>query len=985
MLLTVRIPANTVSPRASVSCFWSAAASSAANESGTSRSNSNCTSRRALDRVIGTTGLGTWFVYQREKLGQLYRRPSEFALEARIWICAAGCRCHTQARHRADGSACRSPVGGRFQPFEGFFCRMLDFLERLYQIPIFHFSTQLEWLAGGPSCAIPSSIHRRPAGVLQSACVRQPNRWSPLKEALARDTAYLHPYWCELNQEEVIDGSDEFFRIHGASAGIDALWPHAPALRLAIDTVRREGRPSQLAHAAVAHDHTRVSRVLVLPGTAQSVFIAGVPAAQTRSQGRALSRWRSDFADVVSAPRPQQQRIGDCLALLVAHSGASHASIVESVSTGYRSVHCACATVGRCDDCIAPVTLPLERFSSAGETSVTSLADGTQALIHPLGGPKEPLCARALVLHPLDVSRRAAIERMASMVGNWIGNILRAADAMRAAQQRDRLYAEVVRAMSDAVLVIDDDFRVRQSNAAAANLLGARPETITGADVRDLIQVSANDGEIVAWASLARPGDTSRIEPIACALPHRGGVAMIKGSCARLGEANDSDASAGTLVLVLRDVSHEVETMRRAEWAATHDALTGLHNRVGFERRMSPVDTSGQLICLDLDRFKVINDSCGHAAGDQVLRAIATIIRRHIRRLDVPARIGGDEFFVALPQCPENVALKIAEAIRADVEQYAYHDERGEAYRVSCSIGICAYHDHDSLQRARADADAAMYSAKRSGKNRVVAFERSPQAMARSSDVHWAHRIERAIDEDRIELWRQPIFDLQDNRAKGYEVLVRMRDDNGALVLPSEFIPPAERFDLIGALDRHIVSRIARHFSDVLNGGRYVSINLSGRSAADLGLAAWITNCFEQADVHPHQICIELTETATAVDPTDVLTLMQTLRRAGFCIALDDLGSGVASFATLRDLPVDIVKLDGGYVRGVAQDKRAQEIVQAVVQVARSHGIETVAEWIEDEATLSWVSQAGITRGQGFYLGVPEPIILENAVDRLCP
>ncbi len=735
-----------------------------------------------------------------------------------------------------------------------------------------------------------------------------------------------------------------------------------------------------LARIAVADAGIEMNSVLVLPGPHQKLFVAGTPALSTPMQDhdQPLTRWRSDFADMVSASRPQQQRIMDCLALLVAHSGAKHVSIEERGPAGARVIHCTCPVSGAGCGCAVWSMAQLDENEVSEAARVLALSDGSHALIHPLKRAADAVSARVLMLHPLALAQQASIQCMADMVGNWIGNILRAADAMRAAQQRDRLYAEVVRAMSDAVLVVDDDFRVCQSNQAANHLLGARAEAITGADIRGLIQVSANDGDIVNWAALSKPGDAARIEPVACALPHRGGVVMIKGSCARLAAASGNDTGAGTLVIVLRDVSHEVETMRRAEWEATHDALTGLHNRVGFERRMRPVDTSGQLICLDLDRFKVINDSCGHAAGDQVLRAIATIIRRHIRRLDVPARIGGDEFFIALPECPESVAMQIAEFIRRDVEQYAYHDERGEAYRVSCSIGVCAYHDHDSLQRARADADAAMYSAKRSGKNRVVAFERSPHAMARSSDVHWAHRIERAIDENRIELWRQPIVDLQDSRAKGYEVLVRMRDDNGTLVLPGEFIPPAERFDLIGALDRHIVSHVARNFSEVLNGGRYISINLSGRSASDPGLAAWITECFEQADVHPHQVCIELTETSAAVDPTDVLTLMQTLRSAGFCIALDDLGSGVASFASLRDLPVDIVKLDGGYVRGVAQDKRAQEIVQAVVQVARSHGIETVAEWIEDEATLSWVSQIGITRGQGFYLGVPEPVMIAS-------
>lgn len=813
---------------------------------------------------------------------------------------------------------------------------------------------------------------------------RRPNRWSALKHSLARDTARAHPYWCELDSRGVVDASDAFIRIHGQHPPLDQLWPHAPALMRAVDTVRAYGHPSRLDEVAVGTGLLPVCGVLVLPGSGRQIFIAGTPREGTAglAQQLALSRWRSDFADVVSAPLPQQQRIDNCLSLLLTHSGATQVAIIEQRAEGGRLLHCACTPPADFDDKDCPGSAQTfdalwpQLMAQASETEprIVELAGTRPLLIQPLTRAGEAACPRAIVVYPFDATRRAAIQFMVSTVGNWIGNILRAADAVRLSQQRDRLYAEVVRAMSDAVLVVDDGNRVLQCNTAAEQLVGAGAGAIVGSDVRDLIQANGSDGEAVDWVTLARPGGTVRIDPVACALPRRGGVAMVKGSCARLGLASDDDPASGSVVMVLRDVSHEIEAMRRAEWDAAHDGLTGLHNRAGFERRMSQIESSGQLICVDLDRFKLINDTCGHAAGDQVLRAVATIIRKHIRRMDVPARIGGDEFFVALPQCPEAVAMRIAESIRADVERYAYLDERGEAYHVSCSIGVCAYLDQDSLQRARAEADAAMYSAKRSGKNRVVAFERSPHAMARSSDVHWAHRIERAIDEDRIELWRQPIIDLQNGRARGYEVLVRMRDDNGVLVSPAEFIPPAERFDLIAALDRHIISRIARDFAAVLDGGRYVSINLSGRSASDPGLAEWITDCFERADVHPHQICIELTETAAAVDRTDVLNLMHALRCAGFCIALDDLGSGVASFATLRDLPVDIVKLDGGYVRGVAQDARAQKIVQAVVQVARSHGIETVAEWIEDEATLSWVSQAGITRGQGFYLGVPEPV-----------
>lgn len=775
-----------------------------------------------------------------------------------------------------------------------------------------------------------------------------------------------------------MEASDEFVRIHGAPGDVDSLWRQAPALARAVAAVRQSGQPGRFEQVAVGAALTALDNVLVLPGAGRRIFIAGTPATEGAGMAQRLElvRWRSDFADVVSAPRPQHQRIDDCLALLIAYSGAAQAAVVERTAGGVRIVHCACSSA---DDRCAVSPLACDAVWSLPDgppaTRVVQLDGEHAALVHPLAQDTEPAPRRMLCLSPFDARRHAAIQMMVSTVGNWIGNILRAADAARAAQQRDRLYAEVVRAMSDAVLVVDDHYQVLQCNAAAAELVGAPADLLVGRDVRHLIQANGNNGEMVDWMTLAAPGSTVRIDPVACALPHSGGVAMIKGSCARVGTAADAGGATGTVVMVLRDVSYEIETMRRAEWEAAHDALTGLHNRPGFERRMAQVDSAGQLICVDLDRFKLINDTCGHAAGDQVLRAVATIIRRHIRRMDVPARIGGDEFFIALPQCPEAVAMRIAESIRADVERYAYRDERGEAYHVSCSIGVCAYLDHDSLQRARADADAAMYSAKRGGKNRVVAFERSPHAMARSSDVHWAHRIERAIDEDRIELWRQPIVDLQNGRAKGFEVLVRMRDHDGALVSPGEFIPPAERFDLIAALDRHIISRIARHFSKVIDGGRYVSINLSGRSASDPGLAEWIADCFERADVHPHQVCIELTETAAGVDRTDVLNLMQALRAAGFCIALDDLGSGVASFATLRDLPVDIVKLDGGYVRGVAQDARAQKIVQAVVQVARSHGIDTVAEWIEDEATLSWVSQAGITRGQGFYLGTPEPVM----------
>ncbi len=809
---------------------------------------------------------------------------------------------------------------------------------------------------------------------------------------LARRMAGMYPYWCHIKAGRVVDASPVFREANPSLSDAAQLWPHNPALAEHVRDVAARGEPRRVGRTVLGPEAHEVDNLVLIPADDYGVFLAGllVESADDEFRRLELARWRADLADIVSAPLPQIKRINGCLEMLVRYVSASHVMIVECLADQCRVINGA-MPVGPFGLVSAELGERFEAMRDAldFDTLVQTVcpaevnAGRAVTMVYPLpcGLPE---MSRMLIVDGIRSERETLAPVMINAVANWIGNIMNAADDTRLAQQRDKLYAEVVRAMSDAVLIVSEaTLEVIQGNAAAALLTGVDESAMPGIALNELLVLTTNGGEPVSWADLVKHDQTVCIDPITCELPRRESLTMVKGSCVRLDGATNAGATDDTLVLVLHDVSHEIEHMRRAEWEATHDTLTGLHNRAGFERALSHHSGGGQMICIDLDRFKIINDTCGHAAGDEVLTAVASIMRRQVRRADILARIGGDEFFVALPNCPEDIAMRIAEAIRMAIADYAYLNETGETFRISASIGVSAYAEGDALQRVRADADAAMYSAKRSGKNRIVVFDHSPDAMGHSSDAHWAHRIERAIEENRIELWRQPIVDLQATRGRGYEVLARMRDEAGGLVGAGEFIPPAERYDLIGRLDRHIIEQVALHFEDVVRGGRYASVNISGRSISDPSLVEWIIDCFDRACVNPHQVCIELTETAAVADHELALSLMDKLRGAGFLIALDDLGSGVASFASLRRLPVDIVKLDGAYVRGVAQDEGAQNIVRAVVQVAQTYGIDTVAEWIEDAQTAAWVSSAGITRGQGFYLGAPEPVTLHHFVATL--
>jgi len=802
---------------------------------------------------------------------------------------------------------------------------------------------------------------------------------------LGRRMAGMYPYWCLIEADAITDASPLFRECNPSLTNAAAMWKHHPALGAHVSDVGARRQPRRIGRVILGTEGIELDAVVLIPANGGGTYLAGVRVEKPDDEFRRLelNRWRTELADIVSAPLPQIKRINGCLELLVRYADASHVMIVECVDA-----HCRVINGAMPGGAFGLVSADLSaRFDDMRDglqfDQMIQVSDGDKAadtltVVYPLACCV-PEMTRVLIVDRVGADMETVAAMMINAVANWIGNIMSAADETRLAQQRDKLYAEVVRAMSDAVLVVSEPaFEVIQGNAAAAHLTGVDESAMPGLALNELLVLTKNGGKPVAWNTLLKRNKTVRIDPTTCELPRRESLTMVKGSCVRLDSASNQGHATDTVVLVLHDVSHEIEHMRRAEWEATHDALTGLHNRAGFERALANARGSGQMICIDLDRFKIINDTCGHAAGDEVLTAVASIMRRQVRRADILARIGGDEFFVALPNCPEEVVMRIAESIRLSIAEYGYENESGETFRISASIGVSAYGEGDALQRVRADADAAMYSAKRSGKNRIVVFDHSPQAMVHSSDAHWAHRIERAIEEDRIELWRQPIVDLQATRGRGFEVLARMRDEAGGLVGAGEFIPSAERYDLIGRLDRHIIEKVALHFEDVVRGGRYASVNLSGRSISDASLVEWIIDCFDRACVNPHQVCVELTETAAVADHELALSLMEKLRGAGFLIALDDLGSGVASFASLRRLPVDIVKLDGAYVRGVAQDEGAQNILRAVVQVAQTYGIDTVAEWIEDAQTAAWVSSAGITRGQGFYLGAPEPIAFHN-------
>lgn len=444
-------------------------------------------------------------------------------------------------------------------------------------------------------------------------------------------------------------------------------------------------------------------------------------------------------------------------------------------------------------------------------------------------------------------------------------------------------------------------------------------------------------------------------------------------------------------VIVIHDVTDRYKLMQQLSHQAIHDPLTQLINRTGFEQRLhetlkSSAEDSNieHAICyMDMDQFKIVNDTCGHSAGDELLSQIAVQLKQHVRKGDTLARLGGDEFGLLLERCPLDKALEIAEKIRRSIESFRFSWE-GKSFSVGVSIGVAPFDGTPgaSVATLLSSVDQACYIAKSKGRNRIHTYQPGDNESSRwHTEMQWVPHIHRALDDGHFVLLAQPIalIDSPDEKNTHYEILLRMKAANGDLISPGSFLPAAERYDLMGTLDRWVVGHAIEMLALAWGSNRELStstfgINISGAVLSDNSLLTFVKENLDAYQLPPSLLCFEITETVAIANFTHANRFVNELKEIGCRFALDDFGSGFASFSYLKTLPVDYLKIDGSFVRHLADNEVDHTMVDIINQLGHVMGLKTIAEFVENQAILDCLNDLGVDYAQGFHIGRPIPL-----------
>jgi len=459
-----------------------------------------------------------------------------------------------------------------------------------------------------------------------------------------------------------------------------------------------------------------------------------------------------------------------------------------------------------------------------------------------------------------------------------------------------------------------------------------------------------------------------------------GGIVWGKLTLSAVAAAKGRDAS---FIAVCEDVSESRRLSIELKYQAAHDSLTGLLNRRAFERNLAHAlrtvreGGSDHALCfVDLDQFKVVNDTCGHAAGDAMLRQIADLLRTQLREGDVLARLGGDEFGLLLRSCDVKAAAIVAQKLCHELESFSFEWE-GKTFSVSCSIGVVPVDaDTTELDAVLRSADIACYLAKEQGRNRVhITDSDDKQVVKRRGEMEWMTRIRGALEEERFYLDAQRIVPLLQAEPLRFEVLIRLIDEQGESVAPGAFLPPAERFGAAHRIDRWVIGQVCQQLADNRSQMDRISachVNVSGRSFDRPDFQAFVLETLRYHNVPPDRLCFEITETAAIRNLGDALRFMAALKEEGCSFALDDFGSGLSSFGYLRRLPVDYLKIDGAFVRDIVADEADLAIVRAISEIGQTMNKRIIAEFVESDSARALLAGMGVHYGQGFGLHYPE-------------
>ncbi|MBX2837259.1 MAG: EAL domain-containing protein, partial [Gammaproteobacteria bacterium] len=425
---------------------------------------------------------------------------------------------------------------------------------------------------------------------------------------------------------------------------------------------------------------------------------------------------------------------------------------------------------------------------------------------------------------------------------------------------------------------------------------------------------------------------------------------------------------------------------KRIAHLATFDDLTGLHNRRSFEENLAhTIVLAGRsrtrygMMYLDLDRFKIVNDTCGHHAGDLLLQEITKLISSRLRKSDLFARLGGDEFAIIAEAENFNHVVQLAEDLRQLIQDYTFHYDE-HIFKVSLCIGVVPISgDVTSVESLLQDVDSACYVAKTTGRNRVhVSSEGDSEVVKYRNDIAGIQHIRKALEENQLTLFFQPVYRIEQTgvRREHCEILLRIRSDNGELYSPAEFIPVAEKYNLMSEIDRWVVANVMDWI--VAHQDQYelprLLINLSGLSFIDEEFKAFVVDRLTRGDVDPRSLAFEITETAAVDNLNKARVFVDHIRELGSQFALDDFGSGFSTFAYLKQLPIDYLKIDGSLVKNLAQDSVDLEMVRAINEIGHTVGARTIAEFVEDDETLEHLRQMGVDYAQGFGLCKPTPL-----------
>ena len=581
----------------------------------------------------------------------------------------------------------------------------------------------------------------------------------------------------------------------------------------------------------------------------------------------------------------------------------------------------------------------------------------------------------------------ADLPRIATSTLREWDHIVERRKAERALEASERRYRTLFEDNPSMFFTVDAQGIVVSANRFAAEHLGRKVDELVGRPLAEL-HVEAEQAAIDRYIEgcFSKPSELHRWDTCQ---ERRDGTLIWVNASARVVESAGAEPLA---LVVCDDVTAARQLSDQLTYHASHDPLTGLANRRHFERCLQQalsaarVEKAEHALCyLDLDQFKVINDTCGHVAGDELLRQLSNLLKGAVRKHDTLARLGGDEFGVVLADCPAADAVRVGESLRKTVEDFRFLWEN-QSFNIGASVGLVPINETSGDSTALlAAADAACYAAKDAGRNRIHLYREDDAELARRhGEMQWVPRIIRALEEDRFRLFGQKIVSVFGQDHKHLEILLRMVDEDGKDVLPGAFLAPAERYGLIQRIDRWVINATfewLRHQRSRLDQLALCSINLSGRSIGDRELCDFIIQRLEETGVPAAKICFEITETSAIANLSRATELIKELQALGCRFALDDFGSGLSSFDYLKNLPVDFIKIDGLFVRDIADDPMDLALVKAIHDVGHVMGKKTIAEFVENERILKKLTLVGVDFAQGLFVGSPRP--LEDLGDEL--